>query len=182
MLYNSGVSVLPAFVLALLCSLPLSAQDLMKSKASALSFFSDTPTYDIDAKTDKSSAVIKLSTRQIAVKIPVAAFKFENKLMEEHFNDDYLETVKYPLCTFEGTFDKAPDWTAANQSILANGTLTMHGVSRKVMLSGSIVNKEGRHLLTGNMPVKLEDYGIKVPQLVFSKIAEVVDVKAEFEF
>jgi polyisoprenoid-binding protein YceI len=97
--------------------------------------------------------------------------------MQEHFNENYLESEKYPTSVFKGKIKEQGDLSVAGTyQVNAEGTLTMHGVSHPVLIPGTVVSDGHQLKLDFNFPVKLEDYKIEIPTIVFSKIAEVVEV------
>ena len=112
-----------------------SAQNkLYSSNKSDVSFFSKTPLQDIDAKNTRANSIINLSNRELVVRIPVSSFQFKNKLMQEHFNENYLESEKFPYATFKGKiigFD-AKKLSTSKVAFDIEGDLTIHGVTKKV--------------------------------------------------
>ncbi len=107
----------------------------------------------------------------------ITDFAFPNKLMQVHFNENYLESEKYPTSVLKGKIKEKVDLTVAGSfKVTAEGTLSMHGVTHQIQIPGTIVS-DGKELkLDFKFPVKLEDYKVEIPTIVFSKIAEVVDV------
>src|SRR6476661_6163219 len=72
------------------------------SSSSTVSFFSKAPLEDIEAINSKSISLINLQTLDIVVRVPIAKFEFPNKLMQSHFNENYMESDKYPAAIFQG--------------------------------------------------------------------------------
>lgn len=140
-------------------------------------FFSDTPLEDIEATNKKGMSLIDLSKKQIVFSFVIKDFDFENQLMEDHFNEKYLESEKYPKAQFSGQFERLPDLTQpGNHNVSVSGNLTIHGVTRPVQVSGTLSMKNGIITAKAAFKVKLEDHRIKVPTVVIAKIAEVIDV------
>ena len=103
--------------------------------------------------------------------------------MEEHFNENYLESEQYPKAIFKGDLTGLPDEVALQKAgswpVTAKGSLTLHGVTHKVSSSGNIQRSgEGLHAVAA-FSVRLEDYNIKIPSIVGNKIAEVVDITVD---
>ena len=96
----------------------LQSQTLLQTKNGVIEFFSKTPVEDIYAKNSETSALLNPSTGETAFSLSVNAFKFENKLMEEHFNENYLESEKYPKSTFSGY----RDWETDRKSTRLNSS------------------------------------------------------------
>ena len=161
----------------------LLAQRFYVSNNSAIKFFSKTPLEDITAMNKKSVAIIDVEKQEIAVKIPIRDFVFPLKLMQEHFNENYFESDKFPYATFKGFFNKKLDLSqSTNTSLSVTGTMMIHGVSKMIILQGNIAVDSPNKSITLNtdFKVKLEDYNIKVPTVVLLKIAEEISVNAQF--
>jgi polyisoprenoid-binding protein YceI len=146
------------------------------SERSDIHFFSKTPLEDIDAINTQSASLFNATTGEIAFAIPVAAFVFAKSLMQEHFNESYLETEKYPRATFKGLV-KGFEHKDGVQRVRAVGELYIHGVTRPATVEGTLERKANTLLLVASFPVKLEDYRVKVPRVVFYNVAETVEVK-----
>lgn len=166
------------FVLLLSCSsVTLFGQHLYHTANGQVSFFSDAPLEDIQAVNPKTAAIIDAEKNEIAVQMRIVDFEFPNKLMQEHFNENYLESEKYPTGIFKGKIVEQPSLLqAGTYQVHVTGMLTIHGISREVEVPGTIVSDGKLLKLDFRFPVKLEDYKIEIPTLVFSKIAEVVEV------
>jgi polyisoprenoid-binding protein YceI len=156
------------------------AQYYMTQKGET-SFFSETPMENISALNTTVGAVINPTTNEVAVKMNIVAFKFQNKLMEEHFNENYMETDKFPTASFKGKINEKIDFSKDGiYDITIKGTLLMHGVSKEKTVTGKLTIAKEQVTFIGNFDVKLVDYKIEVPTLVFAKIAESIAVKNKF--
>lgn len=152
----------------------------VKSDKSETTFFSSAMLEDITATTTKGVSVINLETGEIAFRIPIQSFEFEKSLMQEHFNEKYLESDTYPNATFTG---KITNWQqgAAIPKAVAEGTMKIHGVEKNIKVEGSITNLN-KLKIKAVFPIKVAEYGIEVPSLMFQKIAEVVEVTILYEY
>lgn len=153
-------------------------QNIYKAESGKVRFFSDALIEDIEAITNKSTAALNVSTGDVAVLIPIKSFEFDKSLMREHFNENYLESDKYPDASFKGKMsDKYPLTPGANYEGTITGELLIHGISQHRDIVATLkVNADGSVLVSGKFNVKVEDHKIKVPTLVFQNIAEVVEV------
>lgn len=163
-----------AFVLALT---GVRAQTLI-SRAVTTSFFSTTPLEDIEAISKTGASALNTQTGDILVKISNTSFDFKKKLMQEHFNENYMESDKYPLSIFKGKLIGTVDYTKpGTYQVSAKGDLTIHGVTKsyevpvKIMVTNTGVNA------TTSFWVQMEDHKIKIPKIVIKNIAEAVEVK-----
>lgn len=156
------------------------AQTLFSTSAGEVSFFSDTPLETIEAINKKTGAIINASSKEIAVQMKIADFIFPNKLMQEHFNENYLESEKYPNAVFKGKIKEQVELTVpGTYPVTAEGNLTIHGVTKPVLVVGSIVSSGNELTLNFKFQVKPEEYQIEVPSLVVTKIAELIDVSGK---
>ena len=144
-------------------------------------FFSEAPLENIEAVNNDGLSVFETSTGRIAFTIPIKDFEFAKQLMQQHFNENYLESDKYPTSTFSGEIQGYSD-TAEKQELTARGELTIHGVTKEVTIEGEGKKTGEKILLEASFPVQLEDYNIKIPKVVMFNIAEVVDVTIKFEY
>ncbi|MEQ9288057.1 MAG: YceI family protein [Cyclobacteriaceae bacterium] len=151
------------------------------SDQSYIRFYSSAPIEDIEAENEGSKSVVDLSNGQVVFSVPIDGFQFDKSLMQEHFNENYLESDKYPKSTFKG---QILNWENKNgtQEVEVEGELMIHGVTRKVKLPGTIVVSPGEVKVESVFTVKLVDYKIKIPKAVFYNIAEEVEVTAKFNY
>lgn len=145
-------------------------------------FFSKTPVEDIDATNTTVNSLFNATTGDIAFSIVVKDFAFKKALMKEHFNEKYLESDKYPKSTFQGKLTGYSTEKAGKQEVLAVGKLTIHGVTRDVDVPGTVEFKDGKMVAVSKFQVALKEYDIKIPQLLWKKIAEVIDVNLDFTY
>ena len=147
------------------------------------SFFSETPLENIAALNKTVTSVLNISNNEIAVKIVMTAFKFKNHLMEEHFNENYMESTKYPNGVFKGKINEVIDWKKnGTYDVTTKGILNMHGVTKDRTLKGKLTIEGEKITLVSDFDVPLVDHKIEVPTLVVAKIAENISVKNKFIF
>ncbi len=148
-----------------------------------IGFFSSTPVEDIKANSKSMKAAINPQSKKVAFMVQNTSFEFENKLMQEHFNEKYMESDKYKLSSFSGDIIETIDWTKDGEhTINAKGKLNIHGVEQERTITAKVVIKDGKINLTSNFKVKVADHKIEIPKLVTSKIAEEIEVKVEGTF
>ncbi|HEX8329563.1 MAG TPA: YceI family protein [Hymenobacter sp.] len=167
-------------LLALWVTTRAQAQTKYLTKAGLVSFFSATPIEDIEARNQQVAAVLDFGTGQLAFSLPVKGFVFKRTLMQEHFNENYMESDKFPKATFAGrfvNFDAAALATAGPHNVQVEGDLTVHGVTRRVQVPASVELKSGQLLASATFPVAPADYNIEIPMLVRNSIAKVMTVR-----
>lgn len=129
----------------------------------------------IEGSTKTATTVLDTKTGQLQFSILMKSFSFERALMEEHFNENYVESDKFPKAEFKGavvdnsTVDYGKDGTYA---VKVKGKLSIHGVSHDVETPGQLVVKAGKITATANFSVQLSDYKISIPGLVADKLAK----------
>ncbi|MCE6990553.1 YceI family protein [Dyadobacter sp. CY323] len=162
-------------------SVPLSAQGMFSTSSGVTTFSSVTPLENVFAENKKSQAILNTATGEIAIRMNMREFNFPNKLMQEHFNENYIESAKYPTATFSGKVDKAPDYAKDGEyDVSATGKFTVHGVTKVRTIPGKMRIEGGKISISSAFEVPLTDHKIEVPQVVFVKIAQVISVKANY--
>ncbi|MCF8257042.1 MAG: YceI family protein [Flavobacteriales bacterium] len=177
--------MLRALRYSILSLLPVSvtAQAVYVADTSAIRFFSRTPIENIEAVNHAAKSTLSPPEYEVQFQVPVSGFRFENKLMEKHFNSMYLETDKFPFASFRGKLSDSLDLSKDTvYNIKATGILKMHGRDHAGVFDGRIESKDGRASLRCTFPVRLEDHNIKVPGSVFLNIAQEIEVHVYFEY
>lgn len=161
--------------LFLTLSVQVNAQRFI-GKNGEITFFSETPIEDISAVNNKVSAVFDASTNDLVFQLNITDFKFPIALMQEHFNENYLESDLYPKSKFIGRVVNIMDEKAT-----VSGDLTIHGINNSVEVVGSFIKSKNLLLLNSQFIIKLKDYNIKIPKIVMYKIAEEIEVQVNIE-
>lgn len=175
-----------ALLTALFCvARPAAAQELFFTSNGHIDIFSSAPLEDISAENKNVSSVLNVETGKMMFKVPMDKFDFPNDLMEEHYNEKYVESEKFPFAEFSGQIQDFANIDLTKNGaykVVVKGDLTLHGVTRKVSENGSITVKDGKILSSSAMKIRLADYDIEIPTVVVKKIAEVIDVKIDMEY
>ncbi len=145
----------------------------LKFEASASSF------EEVKAVNSETSAVLEILKGDLAVLALIKGFHFKSALMEEHFNENYLESEKFPRATFVGQIDgfNISNIASLAKSYKLSGDLTLHGKTKKVSTIVNVSMSSDNVLLTGSFEAKPEDYGIEIPKILWNKIAEKVIIR-----
>ena len=177
------VTMHKSFIIILLTAywMPVHAQKFTTEKTSVV-FYSHASIEDIKATNLKTSGLFDAGTGDIAFVVPVNEFQFAKSLMQEHFNEKYMETEKYPRSTFQGKITGYDPAAAGEQKAVAKGKLTIHGVTQTVEIPGTITKQGDGLLMNAVFAVKLEDYKVQIPKLLWQNIAEQVEVTLNFSF
>ena len=155
-----------------------SAQNVYISKKTEISFFSEARLENIEAISKKAVSAINISTKAIAFKIPIQSFIFNNGLMKEHFNENYMESDKFPEASFNGKIIDNIDLTKNGEyKISATGKLLMHGIAKDRIITGVIKVKDGEIELLSTFLVPVSAHKIDIPNDKISNISQNISVK-----
>jgi len=149
------------------------------TKNGHISFFSKTSMENIKADNNQVMSVLNPQTGELQFSLLVKSFHFEKALMEEHFNENYLESEKFPKSTFKGSIAEIGkvNFTAdGSYPVIVNGDLTIHGVTNKATAKGNIVIKGGKITGTSVFTVVLADYKVSIPKLVETNISKTIEI------
>lgn len=151
------------------------------SDSSYVDFFSSAPLEDIAAENRRSNSVLDIETGEFVFRVPIKGFEFDKSLMQEHFNENYLESDRYPYAFFKG---KLQDWKSVygRQKVLAAGEMEIHGVRNNVEISGTIDYAETAIKVETSFSVALDEYKIDKPKAVFYNIADTIEVTVYFHY
>jgi polyisoprenoid-binding protein YceI len=142
-----------------------------------ISFFSEAPIEDIKSESRKGVSALDVTSRSIYFKVAIRSFEFEKSLMQEHFNENYLESDKYPYAEFNGNIKEPIDLSKDGTfQVTVQGDLNIHHVTRNYTVKGEIKVEEGKITVHAAFPVKVADHQIRIPRILIKNIAEVVEV------
>ena len=165
-------------------SITLSGQKYF-TREGKIAFYSDAPMEKIEAHNKKATSVIDAESGKIEFAILIKAFQFEKALMQEHFNENYMESSKYPKATFKG---QIKDMSNVNLStdgeyhVSVAGDLTIHGVTQKVETPAQIVVTDGAINAKSTFEVLVADYEIEIPSVVKDNIAKTVKIEVDIDY
>jgi polyisoprenoid-binding protein YceI len=173
-----NISVL---IIALLVTVSAFGQNYV-TKTGHIKFYSETPIETIEAHNHAVNSALNPQTGDFVFKVLIKSFEFEKALMQEHFNENYMESDKYPNATFKGKlanvegldFSKDGSFDAS-----IKGDLTIHGVTKTVEEKGTFTVSDGKIQGQSVFNVLLEDYEVKVPGAVKKQISESIEVSVD---
>lgn len=155
------------------------------TKNGNISFFSKTMMENIDAENNQVLSVLDIQTGSIQFSLLNNAFHFPKAKMEDDFNENYIESNKYPRSTFKGTIMDIQKINFASDGIYkvnVTGDLTVHGITKNISAPGTITIKNGMVSASSSFNILLKDYKIDVPSIVFNKIAESIKVNIDCHY
>ena len=155
------------------------------TKNGFIGFYSHTPMEDIKADNNQVAGVLDAGTGEMVFQVLIKSFHFERALMQEHFNENYMESEKYPKATFKG---KITDLSAVNFSkngtyaVTVDGDLTIHNVTNKISIKGTIEVITGGINASSKFNIVPEDYKIEIPSVVREKISKKLEVTISMKY
>ena len=159
----------------ILITYTVSAQEKMTTDEGIVNFEASIPFFEeVKAINDKTVCVLITKTGEITCLVYVKEFLFERSLMQEHFNKNYLESDRYPKAVFKGIIEKfdLKNINSESKEYEINGKMTVHGVTKKILIYGTIKKVDQGIKLVSNFPLNTDDFGIEIPSIVRSKIAK----------
>jgi hypothetical protein len=169
--------------ITLFASLTLSAQDKMITKTGKITFEASVPAFEeVKGKNEGVTCVLNPKTGEIASLALMKGFRFKLALMEEHFNENYINSDSYPKATFKGKIENfdTTALTATAKDFTIKGKLELHGKTNEVTSIAKIRKTDAGIEIITNFYVNADDYAIVIPSVVKSKVSNKVKVKAEF--
>ncbi|MCW3111521.1 MAG: YceI family protein [Segetibacter sp.] len=155
------------------------------TKNGMISFFSKSSLENISASNNQVVSVLNTKTGEIKFSVMINGFQFKKALMQEHFNENYMESEKYPKALFSGTIAdiSSVDLTKdGDYPVTANGDLTLHGVTKKITAPAVLTVKSGKLTGTTSFNVLVADYNIGIPKVVENNISKSIEIKVNCNY
>ncbi len=155
------------------------------TKNGYIGFFSHTPMEDIKADNNQVAGVIDIATGEMVFQALIKSFHFDRALMEEHFNENYMESEKYPKALFKG---KITNLAAVNftkngiYEVTVDGDLTIHNVTNRISTKGTIEVAPGSINANSKFKIVPENYKIEIPGVVRDKINKNLEVTVVMKY
>ena len=161
----------------------IQAQEKMITKSGKITFEASVPSFEeVKAINESSSCVLNTTTGEIASLALMKGFRFKIALMEEHFNENYVESDKYPKATFKGIIDKF-DLAILDKNakhFVIKGKLELHGKSKEIIVPAKIKKTENGVEILADFSVNADDFAIEIPSVVSKKVSKTVNIHLEF--
>jgi polyisoprenoid-binding protein YceI len=172
------------FLLLAMTAGSLSAQKYL-TKNGHIRFFSEAPLENIEADNHQVTSILDASTGEVVFSLLMKGFHFEKALMQEHFNEKYVHSDKYPKSTFRGMIEgltEMPLDEAAGQRFWVKGTLDLHGIQKEITAEAELSMEDDKISASCVFPITLADYDISIPGVVKDNIAEIVEVTVNMQY
>lgn len=142
-----------------------------------IEFFTESVLSDIEAVTNKADVKMDIQTGNIEVTINIQSFVFESETMQEHFNEKYMESDKFPQATFKGKIVQNISNITGEIEVDAAGKMTIHGVTNEIKVKAKISKAEGYTVVKCKIPVLFKDYNVDEPSILTKSVAKDVLIK-----
>jgi hypothetical protein len=153
------------------------------TKNGFIGFYSKTPLEDIRAENNQVYAILDATSHKIAFAVLLKGFIFTKELMQTHFNENYVESDKYPKATFSGSCSGDMDLTKdGTYQVVIKGDLTLHGVTKPIETTAQLEVKSNHIKGSSAFKLKPEDFNITIPAIVREKIASEMNVKVQIDW
>ena len=170
-----------AFFLLIFLVPALQAQKYV-TKNGHIKFYSETPVENIEAHNNQVNSALDISNGNFIFKVLIKSFEFKKAMMQEHFNENYMESDKLPTATFSGVVQNISDIDFSKDGMVdvqVKGKLTIHGVTKEIESSGSFEIKGNAVNVKSVFQVKPSDYEITISKAVEDQIAKSIEVTVE---
>ncbi|MDH7448062.1 YceI family protein [Aquimarina sp. 2201CG14-23] len=168
------------FLLFLYISVGVFAQEKYLTKKGTINFEASVPSFEeVKAKNSTVTAILNADNGEFAALALMKGFRFKNALMEEHFNENYIESDEYPKAVFKGKFIDFDKSNIKNEYLI-KGTLTLHGKSKDIEVKGTVSKDDDTISVSSSFITKPEEFDIKIPSIVSKKIADDISVSLNF--
>ncbi len=158
-------------------------KSVFSTRTAELTLFSEAPMEDIKAVSKNAYGILNTDNGEIQFGVSIRSFRFRKSLMQEHFNENYMESDKYPAAKFKGKINTPIDLSKDGEfRVTATGDLEVHGVTRRRSISGTVKVSDGNIEIYSEFDVRCQDHNIKIPALVFKNIAETIRVTLKGTF
>lgn len=163
------------FIFFVLFSISGNSQQLYKATGVEIDFFSSAPVEDINALSQEGISIFNATTGEISFQVKIRSFEFKKAKMQEHFNENFMESHEYPLAVFKGKIKDDVDVSEGGESkVTITGILEIHGIKRNREISTIIKTENDKITLKSQFKVACEDHDIEIPKILWKNIAEVV--------
>ncbi len=164
---------------------PMQGQDRYLCKNGHIWFYSETPLETIEAHNNEAASVITPSTGDMVFQLLIKSFKFERALMEEHFNENFIESAQYPKSDFKGKIINLKDIDFSKDGTykaVVEGKLTIHGKTKTIKPKGTLEVKGKGIIVKATFDVAPKDYAIEIPSAVSDKIGKTVAITIDMTY
>lgn len=164
------------------CAHASAKSQVFTTRTGFIGFYSKTALEDIRAENNQVYAAIDATKKNLAFTLLMRGFIFTKELMQEHFNENYVESDKYPKSTFTGSFSGDLDISKeGTYNVVVKGNLTLHNVTKQIEVPATLEVKSGRLLGRSVFKLRPEDFNISIPSIVREKITTEITARVNID-
>ncbi|WP_313804673.1 YceI family protein [Flavobacterium sp.] len=170
-------------LLGVTLTLPSFSQTKKSTKTGEIYFEASVPSFEeVAARNKSTTAILNTETGEIAALTLIKGFRFKIALMEEHFNENYMESSEYPKATFKGRVSNfnLSELDANFKDFIIKGSLQIHGKTKEMNIPAKLKKTAEGIILNSNFSVNSEDFDIRIPRVVSNKVAKKVNITMDF--
>lgn len=174
-------SLFSTFSLIILMSISLTAQNYI-TRTGNIRFYSEAPLENIEAVNRQVNSALNVETGEFVFRVLMRSFNFEKALMQEHFNENYVESHKFPNATFQGKITNLDDIDFSSPGVyeaIVEGELTIKDVTKTIKEKGTLEVKDEEIAGESVFTILLDDYNIEIPSAVSRNIAEEIEITVD---
>lgn len=178
------MKLLLSLIILVLFTSTLQAQTYL-SRNGKITFFSKAPVENIEAVNNDVTSFFDIQKGEFAFVALIKSFKFQKALMQEHFNENYMESNTFPKANFKGAIT---DLSKVNFSkdgsypVTVKGDLTIHGITKNITAPGMISVSDGKLNASSKFNIQLKDFNIKRPAAVINSVAETISITVDCKY
>jgi len=173
-----------AIFISSLLAIDASAQTYI-TRNGRITFFSKAPVENIEANNNEVISFLDIKKGEVAFVALIKSFKFKKALMEEHFNENYMESNTFPKAIFKGTItdlNKVNFSVDGTYPVTVKGDLTIHGITKNIEVPATVSVSQGKINAVSKFNIRVKDYNIKIPSTVINNIAEAISVTIDCKY
>jgi hypothetical protein len=170
------------FLFILLLSFQLSAQKYF-TRSGVTQFEASEKAFEpVEAMNNSTTVILDTPNGSIVSQVFIAGFQFKNALMQEHFNENYMDTHQYPKATFKGNLKNfSLENLNSDERFELSGTISVRGIEKSIETTVNVKEENNRIYVSGMFFVSPQDFKIKIPSIVRDKIANQIQIKIDYE-
>ncbi len=155
------------------------------TRSGRITFFSRASVENIEANNNEVTSILNTTNGEVAFIVLIKSFKFQKALMEEHFNENYMESNTFPKANFKGTITDLSKVSFSNDGtypVTVKGDITIHGVTKNIEAPGTVNISRGKINVSSKFNIKVKDYNIKIPATVVNNISETISITVDCKY
>lgn len=168
-----------------LANLLVNAQGKYFTRTGHISFFSEAPLENIEAHNNQATSILNTDNGEIVFSVLMKGFEFEKALMQEHFNESYVHSDKYPKASFKGQIENFDDIDLSKDGeydVKVSGELEIHGEKKKYTTGGKLVKKGESIKADSKFKIKVADHGVKIPAGKADNISNEIEITVDMNY